>query len=143
MADTNATDRTADRLAIGELFARYAWAMADRDWMAWRNTMTAGATVDYTTAGGVAGTADEACAWLETTFAGFDLTLSAVGNTVIDFDGDDSAKVRSLYRMVMRMPGDEPVYLEASGTYLDRVVRTSDGWRIDERVEHLAYVRPA
>lgn len=142
MAEPTTDQRAADRLAIGELLARYAWAMADCDWTAWRATMTADAQVDYSTAGGVAGTADEACAWLETTFAAFDLTLSAVGNTVVDFDGDDTAAVRSLYRMVMRMPGDEPVYLEASGTYLDRVVRTPDGWRIHERVEHLAYVRP-
>jgi hypothetical protein len=139
-----------DRAAINELLASYAWAMADKDWSAWRATLTADATVDYTTAGGVAGTADEAMAWLEQTMAGFDVTMSAVGNTVIDDvtgTGDtgsdaDRASVRSLYRMVMRIPGDAPTYLEASGWYRDTVVRTSDGWRIADRFEQMLYVRP-
>ena len=137
------TDRTADRQAIDELLARYAWAMADRDWAAWRNTLTADAQVDYTTAGGVAGTADEAMAWLQEALGGFDVTMSAVGNTVVEFTGDDTASVRSLYRMVMRMAGDEPVYLEASGYYRDTVVRTDGGWRIADRFEQMLYLRPA
>jgi hypothetical protein len=136
-----------DRAGINELLARYAWAMADRDWTAWRATLTADATVDYTTAGGVAGTADEAMAWLEQTMGGFDVAMSAVGNAVIDdrgagANGDDSASVRSLYRMVMRIPGDAPTYLEASGWYIDTVVRTSEGWRLADRFEQMLFVRP-
>ena len=133
-----------DRAEINELLSRYAWAMADKDWTAWRATLTPDATVDYTTAGGVAGTADEAMAWLEQTMGGFDVTMSAVGNAVIDptDNDDDTAGVRSLYRMVMRIPGDTPTYLEASGWYRDTVVRTADGWRIADRFEQMLYVRP-
>lgn len=136
-----------DRAEINELLSRYAWAMADKDWAAWRATLTADATVDYTTAGGVAGTADEAMAWLEQTMGGFDVAMSAVGNAVIDdtgpdANGADTAGVRSLYRMVMRIPGDTPTYLEASGWYRDTVVRTSEGWRIADRFEQMLYVRP-
>ena len=133
-----------DRAEINELLSRYAWAMADKDWTAWRATLSPDATVDYTTAGGVAGTADEAMAWLEQTMGGFDVTMSAVGNAVIDpTDNDDgTASVRSLYRMVMRIPGDPPTYLEASGWYRDTVVRTGDGWRIADRFEQMLYVRP-
>ena len=133
-----------DRAEINELLSRYAWAMADKDWAAWRATLTPGAMVDYTTAGGVAGTADEAMAWLEQTMGGFDVTMSAVGNAVIDptDNDDDTAGVRSLYRMVMRIPGDTPTYLEASGWYRDTVVRTADGWRIADRFEQMLYVRP-
>lgn len=133
-----------DRAEINELLSRYAWAMADKDWTAWRATLSPDATVDYTTAGGVAGTADEAMAWLEQTMGGFDVTMSAVGNAVIDpTDNDgDTASVRSLYRMVMRIPGDPPTYLEASGWYRDTVVRTGGGWRIADRFEQMLYVRP-
>jgi hypothetical protein len=138
-----------DRAEINELLSRYAWAMADKDWTAWRATLTADATVDYTTAGGVAGTADEAMAWLEQTMGGFDVAMSAVGNAVITDTSDSvagesagSAGVRSLYRMVMRIPGDAPTYLEASGWYNDTVVRTDDGWRIATRFEQMLYVRP-
>jgi 3-phenylpropionate/cinnamic acid dioxygenase small subunit len=133
-----------DRAEINELLSRYAWAMADKDWTAWRATLSPDATVDYTTAGGVAGTADEAMAWLEQTMGGFDATMSAVGNAVIDptDNDDDTASVRSLYRMVMRIPGEPPTYLEASGWYRDTVVRTADGWRIADRFEQMLYVRP-
>jgi 3-phenylpropionate/cinnamic acid dioxygenase small subunit len=133
-----------DRAEINELLSRYAWAMADKDWTAWRATLSPDATVDYTTAGGVAGTADEAMAWLEQTMGGFDVTMSAVGNAVIDptDNDDDTATVRSLYRMVMRIPGEPPTYLEASGWYRDTVVRTADGWRIADRFEQMLYVRP-
>ncbi len=133
-----------DRAEINELLSRYAWAMADKDWTAWRATLTPDATVDYTTAGGVAGTADEAMAWLDQTMGGFDVTMSAVGNAVIDptDNDDDTASVRSLYRMVMRIPGDPPTYLEASGWYRDTVVRTGGGWRIADRFEQMLYVRP-
>lgn len=133
-----------DRAEINELLSRYAWAMADKDWTAWRATLSPDATVDYTTAGGVAGTADEAMAWLEQTMGGFDVTMSAVGNAVIDptDNDDDTASVRSLYRMVMRIPGDPPTYLEASGWYRDTVVRTGGGWRIADRFEQMLYVRP-
>ncbi|MFM7687502.1 MAG: nuclear transport factor 2 family protein [Actinomycetota bacterium] len=133
--------RTADRLAIGELFARYAFSILDRDWSAWRGCFTPNGTADYTTAGGVAGTADEAAAWLEPTLSMFDVTVSQVGNAVIDFTGDTTADVRSMYKMVMRIPGDQPVYLEGCGWYADRVERTDRGWLIAHRFEHLLYVR--
>lgn len=132
-----------DRNDIEETMARYAWAMADKDWTAWRATLTDDATVDYTTAGGIAGTADEALEWLAGTLGGFDVTASLVGNVVVEDDDTDSATVRSLYRMVMRMAGDEPTYLEASGWYRDRFVRTDAGWRIAGRFEQMLYLRPA
>ncbi len=58
-------DRTADRLDIIELLHRYSWAMLDKDWAAWQACFAEGAHVDYTTAGGIAGTPAEAAAWLE------------------------------------------------------------------------------
>jgi 3-phenylpropionate/cinnamic acid dioxygenase small subunit len=132
-----------DRSDIEETMARYAWAMLDKDWAAWRATLTRDATVDYTTAGGVAGTADEALEWLTGALGGFDVTASLVGNMVVEDDDTNSATVRSLYRMVMRTAGDDATYLEASGWYRDRFVRTDAGWRIAERFEQMLYLRPA
>jgi 3-phenylpropionate/cinnamic acid dioxygenase small subunit len=132
-----------DRIGIEETMARYAWAMADKDWAAWRATLTPDATVDYTTAGGVSGTADEALEWLQGALGAFDVTASMIGNLVVEDHDADSATTRSLYRMVMRLPGDEPTYLEASGWYRDRMVRTPDGWRIADRFEQMLYLRGA
>lgn len=133
--------RADDRLAIGELMARYAWGLADRDWEAWLACFSAGAHVDYTTAGGIAGTPAEAATWLEATLAMFDVSISQASNIVIDFSDDDTAAVRSLYKMAMRIPGDSPTYMEACGYYRDTVVRSESGWLLADRFEHLLYVR--
>jgi 3-phenylpropionate/cinnamic acid dioxygenase small subunit len=138
---SDAVDRTADRLAINELLASYSWALSDRDWSAWRAVFTDDAHVDYSTAGGPVCGIDEAATWIEPTLAGFERTLSRGGNTVITFDGDDRATVRSVYTMTMKLAGDTPTFIEASGWYDDVVVRTDAGWKIAERVEQLAYVR--
>jgi hypothetical protein len=138
-------DRTADRLDIIELLHRYSWAMLDKDWVAWQACFADGAHVDYTTAGGIAGTPVEAAAWLEPTMSMFAITASQASNAVVTFDGDDvdEAKVRSMYRMVMKIDGGDgaPTYMEAQGAYADTVVRTADGWKIADRYEHLLYVR--
>jgi hypothetical protein len=73
----------------------------------------------------------------------FDVSLSAGGNVAITFENDDTAKVRSVYTMTMRIPGDQPTYMQASGWYNDTIVRTANGWLISNRFEHLAYVKPA
>jgi 3-phenylpropionate/cinnamic acid dioxygenase small subunit len=138
---SDAIDHTADRLAIGELLAAYTWALSDRDWSAWRAVFTDDAQVDYSTAGGPVCGIEEAAEWIGPTLAGFECTLSRGGNTVVTFDGDDRATVRSVYTMTMKLGGDTPTYIEASGWYDDVVVRTSAGWKIARRVEQLVYVR--
>ena len=71
----------------------------------------------------------------------FDVAASQTTNVVVDFTGDDTADVRSMYKMTMRIPGDTPTYLEACGSYHDKVTRTTAGWRLADRFEHLLYVR--
>jgi 3-phenylpropionate/cinnamic acid dioxygenase small subunit len=143
---TEPSTAVADRQAIAELLASYAWAMADRDWDRWQEVFAPGAHVDYTTAGGVAGTPAEAAAWMGQTMPMFDVTLSQSSNVVVAFTDDDHATSRSLYSMMMRIPageGGEPTYMQASGWYHDQLVRTAAGWRIADRYEHLAYVKGA
>ena len=132
-----------DRALIADLLARYSWALADRDWPRWVGCFTADAKVDYSTAGGPVGSPSEAAATFGTMMSMFDVSLSSGGNVTITFDGEDSATVRSIYTMTMRIPGDQPTYMQASGWYNDTIVRTADGWRIRNRFEQLAYVKPA
>jgi hypothetical protein len=91
--------------------------------------------------GRIAGTPAEAAAWLSTTMSMFETNISHGGNVVIDFTDTDSAKVRSIYKMVMKLGGDTPTYMEACGYYNDTIVRTADGWRIADRFEQLLYIR--
>jgi hypothetical protein len=134
-------DRIADRVAIEELLHRYAWAMHDRDWTTWTACFADGGTADYSTAGGPSGPATAAAEWLAQTMAVFDVAISHVGNITVEFAGDGAATARSLYKMVMRIAGDPPTYMEACGWYADDLTRSADGWRIAHRFEQLLYVR--
>lgn len=139
------TNEALDRALIADLLARYSWALADRDWNAWTAVFTADARVDYSTAGGPVGSPADAAKTFATMMAGFDVSLSSGGNVTIDFVDDDTAKVRSIYTMTMRIPGADggaPTYMQASGWYIDEVRRTSAGWRLHDRFEQLAYVKP-
>ncbi len=136
------TDQEAkDRLEIQELLARYSWAMTDKNWDAWQAVFAPDATADYSTAGGPVGSPADAAAGLSAMMAAFDIALSQSTNLVVTFESDDVATGRSMYRMLMRIPGETPTYMEAQGEYDDMFVRTADGWRIGRRYEHLHYVR--
>lgn len=135
--------RATDRVAIQELMASYMWALGDRDWGTWRAVFADDAHLDYSTAGGPVGDVATAAAWLETTLSGFAAVVGHGADVVVRFDRDDRdrAVVRSHYRMMMKLDGDPPTRIEAIGSYADVVVRTADGWRIAERVEHLTDIR--
>lgn len=140
------SNEALDRALITDLLARYSWALADRNWDDWKSVFTADAAVDYSTAGGPVGSPTQAADTFSTMMGGFDLSLSSGGNVTIDFVDSDTATVRSIYTMMMRIPGADggaPTYMQASGWYHDTVQRTSDGWRIHNRFEQLAYVKPA
>ncbi len=142
-------DHTADRLEIIDLLHRYSWAILDKDWAAWQACFADGAHVDYSTAGGIIGTPAEAAAWLEPTMAMFEVTASQASNAMVTFDvdgnseGSDSAKIRSMYRMVMKLAGADggSTYMEAQGEYADTVVRTAAGWKLADRYERLYFIR--
>lgn len=135
-----------DRTLILDLLARYSWALADRDWTAWTGVFTDDAQVDYSTAGGPVGTPQQAAETFGGMMAMFDVNISSGGTVVIDFTDVDTAKVRSGYTMMMRIPGADgaqPTYMQAQGYYNDTIVRTPAGWRIRNRYEQLVYVKPA
>ena len=137
--------RLDDRAALADLVAQYAWALTDRDWDRWLGVFADGASLDYSTAGGPSGSPGDAVAWLQGTFAMFDIALSQSSNLTISFDAADRATLRSLYVMTVRIPateGGQPTYLQASGWYEDDAVLTSAGWRLASRREHLGYVKP-
>jgi hypothetical protein len=139
-------DEALDRALITDLLARYSWALADRDWSTWKGVFADGAKVDYSTAGGPVGTPEQAADTFAGMMAMFDVNISSGGTVVIDFTGADSAKVRSGYTMMMRIPGADgaqPTYMQAQGYYNDTMIRTAAGWRISDRYEQLVYVKPA
>ena len=137
----------SDRSDINDLLVRYSEALSRGDWETWAGCFTSDAHLDYTTAGGIAGSVTEAIAWLSPTMAMFDMRIHRMANVQICFDGSDRAAIGSQYSTVMRIPAAaadasaKPTYIEASGWYDDVVLRTPTGWLISARAERIAYAR--
>jgi len=132
------------RQEICDLLVAYATALGERDWAAYRACFTGDAHIDYTSAGGVAGSVDDAVAWLEPTFAMFDVTTAQITNVVVRLESPQRAAVRCMFHTVMRIPGAEgaqPSYIRAGGHYDDTVVASAGTWRIARRTEQLAFAQ--
>lgn len=117
----------ADKLEIHELLARYARGVDDRDWELYRSVFTDDATIDYSSAGAIAGSRDEVVAWFEQNFGVIPWTQHYITNVEIDLDGD-AARVRAMFYNPMQLPGmAEPSF--CGGFYHHELVRTPDGWK--------------
>ena len=132
----------SDRLEIQELLVKYAHAVDTRDWELFETVFTPDATIDYTEMGGSRGNVAETRAFLEMAmpnFAGFQHMIS---NTVLEIDGD-TAKSRTICHnpMVIDKGNGETHVFYCGLWYVDKFVRTPDGWRIKERVEESVYMR--
>jgi len=115
-----------DRVAIGDLLTRYATAVDRRNWDLYRTVFTTDAEIDYTSAGGIAGTVDEVVAFMDEVLSGFEMTQHLVANLEVEVDGD-TARVTAMFNNPMRLPGGDTWF--TGGWYHHDLVRTADGWR--------------
>ena len=116
----------ADRIAAEDLLTRYATAVDRRDWEQYRSIFTADADIDYTSAGGIAGTVDEIVEFLSTSLEMLEMTQHLVSNIDLEVNGD-SATVTAMFNNPMRLPGGDTWF--TGGWYHHDLVRTPDGWR--------------
>ncbi len=131
----------SDRMEIQDLLVRYSHAVDSRDWVAFRRVFTADAHIDYTVFGGPAGGLDVIVPFLEAAMPMFSSFQHMIGPPMIDLDGD-TARSRTICfnPMVYTKPDGDPHVFFCGLWYVDRLVRTTDGWRIAERVEERSYV---
>ena len=126
----------ADRLDLAQLVTDYAYAIDERAFERLDTVFTPDAWIDYTAMGGIAGRYPEVRAWLPEALKHFPGYMHLVGNLSFAIDGDTATgKVACFNPMVV--PGADTMFLGL--WYLDRYVRTADGWRIRERVERKSY----
>lgn len=124
-----------DRQAIERLLYTYAEMVDQKDWKRMDEIFALEATLDYTSSGGVAGPFRETLAWLARALDPWPLNLHYVTNAVIDVDGDQATSRCYFHAPMGRANPDGTQFITRnSGRYLDRLVRTADGWRIVERV---------
>lgn len=131
----------SDRIEIDDLLTRYATGVDRRDWDLWESCFTPDARIDYSAFGGIAGDVKQVRAWLEKTMAMFPMSQHMVINREVHIEGD-TARCRSGFYNPMTWPtreGEPPRLSIDGGYYCDVLVRTSDGWRIRERVEEFSY----
>ncbi|MCV7150208.1 nuclear transport factor 2 family protein [Mycolicibacterium pyrenivorans] len=127
----------SDRLEIEALLAKYARAVDTRDWDLWRSLFTDDATVDYSSAGAIAGTRDEVADWLSQALSAMQMMQHFISNIETVISGD-TAQVRAMFYNPMQLPGmDELSY--CGGYYHHTLVRTPSGWRSREMREENAW----
>ena len=134
----------SDRLEIQDLFARYSFAIDERDWDALDRVFTPDARIDYSESGGAKGSYHEIKRWLALALERFPTYQHLAATSRIDIDGDTATSRTILFNPM--------VYPAADGTsqtffiglwYRDTLVRTVQGWRIAERHEEMGWVHNA
>jgi len=87
-------DRLADRAAIQDLATAYAHATDDGDWARWESLFLPDALIDYTSAGGIAGTPAEVASWMPGALSIFTFCLHTTATHDISFTGPNTATGR-------------------------------------------------
>ena len=100
-----------DRIEIEELLHRYAEMVDRRDW-AQMNRIFA----------------------LEAAIESWPINLHVIGNVIIEIDGDVATSRCYFHSPMGRETEDGQFIITNAGRYLDKLIRTADGWRIVERV---------
>lgn len=126
----------SDRLEISDLLTRYTRAIDTKDFELLDTCFTPDAFVDYTSSGGVKGAYPEVRAWLAKALAPFAAMMHFVGNSTVELDGDE-ARTRTYVINPMAVPADggKRHAFTVCAHYVDKLVRTPQGWRIAERIE--------
>jgi len=138
---TKSIEEISDRLEINDLLIRYTVAIDTKDWKLLDTCFTPDAHVDYTSSGGIAGTYPEARAWLEKALALFSMTVHFISNTTVTLTGDSAASKTCVLNPMGYTNEDGSLHIFTVGAYyLDKLVRTDEGWRIAERIEEQAFL---
>ena len=134
-------EEISDRLEIQQLMIRYARAIDTQDYELLDTCFVPDAHVDYTASGGTKGAYPEVRAWLEKALAPFATMMHMIGNTTLELDGD-KATSRTYVINPMGFPkADGSVHMFTVGAhYVDKLVRTGEGWRLAERVEEAVFM---
>jgi hypothetical protein len=126
----------SDRFEIQQLLVDYCNAIDRRDFDGLDAIFTPDAYIDYRKLGGVDGRYPEIKAWLRPALQHFPNYFHLVANLDIRIDGDRAtARTLCFNPMDTPLPGGGSQVMFLGLYYVDKLVRTSAGWRITERVE--------
>ena len=130
----------SDRLEIEQLIVDYANAIDSRNFDALDQVFTQDAYIDYRAMGGIDGRYPEVKAWLKPALDKFPSYSHLVGNIAIKVTGDTAdARTLCFNPMVIDLGGGKNQVMFLGLWYVDKLIRTSEGWRMTERVEERCY----
>jgi 3-phenylpropionate/cinnamic acid dioxygenase small subunit len=134
-------EEISDRLEINDLLTRYTVAIDTKDWGMLDTCFLPDAQLDYTQTGGIKGAYPDVRLWLEKALAAFPMTVHFISNSTVELKGDE-ASARTYVINPMGYPNKDGTLhiFTVGGYYVDKLVRTSDGWRIAERMEESAFM---
>lgn len=134
-------EELSDRLEIHDLLTRYTVAIDTKDWNLLDTCFVPDAQLDYTQTGGTKGAYPEVRAWLEKALAPFPMTVHFISNSTVELKGDEASS-RTYVINPMGFPKDDGSLhiFTVGGYYVDKLVRTPEGWRIRERLEESAFM---
>jgi len=117
-----------DELEIDALLSRYCRAVDSKDWASYRALFTDDARVDYSAAGLVVGTVEDAVSYLGRHQQSISVGMHYVTNIESTIERDRSRTVAMWFNAV-ELPGAGEISYFA-GRWHDDLVRTATGWRI-------------
>ena len=125
-----------DKAAIEAVLKRYARALDEKAFDDLDACFTPDAHLDYTCAGGIAGAYPEVKAWLVEVLPPIAEMQHFTTNVELVLDGDTATGTSyTLNVNGMRVASGEVKHMIVGAQYVDRFVRTPDGWRISYRRE--------
>lgn len=130
----------SDRMEIQQLMVAYSNAIDRREYDRLDQVFTPDAYIDYRAMGGIDGRYPQVKAWLGPAMQGFPRYYHMVSNTDITLEGDRAhARTVCFNPMEVPLPGGGIQVMFLGLWYVDKLVRTPEGWRINERVEESGF----
>lgn len=130
----------SDRHEIQQLLVDYSSAIDQKDYDALDRIFTPDAFIDYRAMGGTHGRYPEVKQWLKVTLEKFPRYYHLIGNISPIITGDTAtAKTICFNPMVMDLPQKKGHVMFFGLWYLDKFIRTPQGWRMTERVEEQCF----
>jgi hypothetical protein len=138
---TEALQQAADRVEIMEVLSRYAQHVDERNWDGLDHIFVPGAIIDFSNNGGARDTFPEIKGYLRESLSIFAAIQHYQTNFAVDLHEDETATVRNYVftQMVSIVDGADQL-LADGGFYDTTMVRTPEGWRIQEYIASLTWL---
>ncbi len=133
--------RADDRSLISDLVVAYAYAVDESDWSAFESLFVPGASIDYRSSGGIAGTPSEVAAWMPGAMALFSWSMHSISTHRLEFTDERKAtgSLHAFARHGLTWEGVDEL-MDVNVIYRDEYLRTDNGWLFASRREDTLHV---